>query len=137
MRRGVPYQLVTALRTGAFVLVVSAALRDEYEEVLLRPRFRDKYGLTMEDVAAFLEFVATSAVEIAPRRRLPVRLRDQKDEHVLAAALGGKARYLVTGDDDLLSLRDEPCLGGLMIVTAREFLGHSAEKVSTRSDARV
>ena len=53
---------------------------------------------------------------------LPVQVRDPKDEHVLAAALSGKADYLVTGDEDLLHLDGDPKLGNLQIITAREFV---------------
>jgi predicted nucleic acid-binding protein len=40
---------------------------------------------------------------------------------VLAAALGN-ADYLVTGDDDLLVLADDPRLGQLRILTVTAFL---------------
>jgi predicted nucleic acid-binding protein len=62
------------------------------------------------------------AVPVTPRRRLPVHIRDPKDERVLAAALGGRADYLVTGDDDLLVLNGDPRIRTLKIVTVREFL---------------
>ncbi len=34
----------------------------------------------------------------------PDTVRDRNDDIILAAAVGGKAEYLITGDDDLLSL---------------------------------
>lgn len=74
---------------------------------------------------------------MSPRRRLPVALRDKNDERTLAAALGAKADFLVTGDDDLLVLRGEPRLRGLRLVTAREFLGLLAEQGSDVSMQRV
>ncbi|HSH81667.1 MAG TPA: putative toxin-antitoxin system toxin component, PIN family, partial [Herpetosiphonaceae bacterium] len=57
-----------------------------------------------------------------PREPFPVAVRDVKDAHVLAAALDGSADYLITGDDDLLVLADDPRLGTLQIVTIRVFL---------------
>jgi len=32
-------------------------------------------------------------------------VRDEKDDIILAAAVGGNAKYLITGDDDLLTLK--------------------------------
>jgi putative PIN family toxin of toxin-antitoxin system len=122
LRRGSPHELIVALRQDAFRLVITPALREEYERVLRRPRFAEKYGLTSEEIADFLAFVAQHAVNVRPRRRLPVVVRDQHDENVLAAALGKRAQYLVTGDDDLLVLRDDPKLRDLAILTGREFL---------------
>lgn len=117
-----PYELVQAFRAGAFTLVVSEPLRAEYRRVLPRPKFTQKYGLTQEEIADFLLLVDTNADLVNPLRRLPVTVRDKKDERVLAAALGGKADYLVSGDDDLLCLREDPRIAPLKIVTAREFL---------------
>ena len=122
LKRGTPYELVEALRRGGFTLVVTEALRGEYGRVLPRPKFAQRYGLTPEEIADFLFLVDTSALQASARRRLPIAVRDKKDERVLAAALGGKADYLVSGDDDLLSLSNDPRLGKLKIVTARDFL---------------
>jgi predicted nucleic acid-binding protein len=46
---------------------------------------------------------------------------------VLAAAIGGKAGYIVTNDNDLLDLASDPRLGELRIVTVRAFLDVLAE----------
>ncbi len=45
--------------------------------------------------------------------------RDRSDDHVLAAALAGRVDILVTGDDDLLTLRS---FRGIRIVSPRKFL---------------
>jgi uncharacterized protein len=121
-RKGTPSQLVEALRRGAFALLLSEALHTECKLVLSRPRFFQKYGISAEEVTDLLLLIDENSNEIEPAGPLPISVRDSKDERVLAAALGGEAQYLVTGDDDLLVLRDEPLLGSLKIVTAREFL---------------
>jgi len=128
LKRGLPYELVEAWRRGSFILLVSDALREEYEQVLPRPKFALKYGLTAEEVRAFLALISMVGLRATAQRRLPVKVRHQKDEKVLALALGGKAEYLVTGDQDLLVLRDDPHLKRLKIVTAREFLEMLAEE---------
>lgn len=46
---------------------------------------------------------------------------------ILAAALGGGADYVVTGDADLLVLNGDPRLGNLRIVTAGDFLALLSE----------
>lgn len=51
-----------------------------------------------------------------------ITVRDAKDQHLLSAAFSNRADCLVSGDDDLLALRDDPRLGDLRIVTAAEFL---------------
>ena len=119
---GLTSQLIAQFRQDAFVLVTSAQLRSELEEVLRRDRFRTKYGLTPEEVADFLFLVDTKALLVRPSRHLPVTIRDPKDAIVLATAVGGSADFVVSGDDDLLTLAADTRLGSLRIRTVRAFL---------------
>ena len=119
---GAAFALLESLRQERFILLFSGALELEYRDVLARPVFTEKYGLTEQARADFFSLIETSATLITPASSLPVQVRDPKDEKVLAAALGGHAEYVVTSDDDLLELRDDPRLGNLRIVTVGEFL---------------
>jgi predicted nucleic acid-binding protein len=60
---------------------------------------------------------------VVPAPTLPVAVRDPKDEPILAAALGGKADYLISGDDDVLVLSGDPGVQPLRIITPRASLG--------------
>jgi putative PIN family toxin of toxin-antitoxin system len=120
--QGQPRRLLDHFRHGSFTLVISHQVRDELDEVLQREKFSTRFGLTPEQRAAFLSLVDARARFIEPLRRVPVAIRDPKDEIVLATALGGVADYLVTGDADLLVLKDDPSIGGLHILTVREVL---------------
>jgi putative PIN family toxin of toxin-antitoxin system len=129
-KRGPPYQLIQAMYARRFISVYSDALLDEYRGVLARPHFAERYGLTPAEVAAFLIVITTSGRRVTPLRPLPVAVRDPKDEKVLAAALGGQADYLTTGDEDLLELAGNPKIGKLKIMSVREFLAViAADKV--------
>lgn len=119
---GQPRRLIDHLRRGSFQLLISRQLREELAEVLQREKFVVRFGITGDERAAFLYVIDTLAVTVEPQSRLPVEVRDVKDEIVLATALGGGADYLVTGDADLLSLASDLRLGGLSIVTVRQFL---------------
>jgi predicted nucleic acid-binding protein len=52
----------------------------------------------------------------------PIGVRESNDDMVVAAALGGDADFLITGDKELLALRGDSGLGAPAIVTAREFV---------------
>jgi putative PIN family toxin of toxin-antitoxin system len=121
LKQGRPSQLIGALRQGAFLLVLSDVLLEEYRRVLARQSFTQRYGLTPQEVTDFLTLLATAQRAI-PQRRLPVRVRDVKDNMVLATALGGQPEYLITGDEDLLILDGHPKLPNLRILTVRAFL---------------
>jgi len=120
--RGLPNQLLQAWISGVFTLLISAEQHAELEEVLSRPQIAGRYNLSGESRTHLLFLVDTLALQVPLRRRLPVHVRDPKDDHLLAAALGGKADYLVTGDEDLLTLDGDPKLPNLRILAVRPFL---------------
>ncbi|HEY7033356.1 MAG TPA: putative toxin-antitoxin system toxin component, PIN family [Thermomicrobiales bacterium] len=119
---GAPYELMQRWYDRAFVMVLTRQLRAEYEEVLARPRLILKHGLSHEEIGGFFEALSIDGDGVEALSPLPIAVRDAKDERVLAAALDGRADYLVTGDNDLLVLAGDPRLGALKIVSARAFL---------------
>jgi uncharacterized protein len=82
-------------------ILVSTTTFAEVRAVLSRPRF-DRY-VSAATRSTFLDDfqAAAQAVEITEAIRV---CQDAKDDQFLELAVSGKARYLVTGDDDLLSL---------------------------------
>lgn len=115
-------QLLDAWQRDAFALVTSPRLIAEFERVLHRARIRRKYQVIEEQIVGLIESLRLAARQEAPLDTLPIRSRDPKDDPFLAVALAAHADYLVTGDDDLLSLDGAPALGTLRIVTVRAFL---------------
>jgi uncharacterized protein len=124
---GNPHTLLVAWREGDFQLIFSTRQYVELVDVLSRPKLVERYGLEADDLAALFDGLsATPRIDsIAP---LPVAVRDPKDEFLLATALGARATHLVTGDDDLLVLRDDQRIRPLRIVTAVEFLAVLAQR---------
>jgi putative PIN family toxin of toxin-antitoxin system len=85
-----------------------------------------KYQITPEELDEFFSAL-DFATRVVPSSSIPLPVRDEKDKPILATATGGNADYLVTGDLDLLVLRDDPRIGSLQIVTVNQFL----EKLET------
>ncbi|MBI5884069.1 MAG: putative toxin-antitoxin system toxin component, PIN family [Elusimicrobia bacterium] len=116
--KGPPAGILKALKAGRFVLLTSQAINEEILEVMDRPRLRDRYGLAdhMFDIAFILWEQAEVITKLPPVKAS----KDSDDDKFLAAALGGLAHYLVTGDSkDLLSLGE---CQGIRIVSPRQFL---------------
>lgn len=86
-----------------------------------RPKIIQQFRITLIELTELITRI-TAVTPIVPSSSIPVSLRDPKDEHILAAALVGKADYLVTGDDNLLVHQGDPRLGTVKIVTAAQFL---------------
>lgn len=102
---GAPHALLERVRGGELTLVMSTALLDEVTDVLNRPKFdsvlvRSKTSLsrTLDELRRLAEIVE------APPLPQPV-CRDADDDAILAAAIAAQADLVISGDDDLLSLK--------------------------------
>jgi len=98
----VPGRAVAAWREGRFDLIVPLAQLGEIGRVLAYPKIRRILQWDDETIGRFLRqlYLRAEVVEPAPQ---PVEVRDSGDLHALAA---GTAELLVTGDEDLLALRE-------------------------------
>lgn len=103
----------------AFQLVGSVAIFDEVRRSLKYPKVRRYLSLTNEEIDRWMIAVALIAEPTEGRLKLRAVEKDPDDDKYLAAALEGRAGYLVSGDSDLLELHE---CKGVSIVTAREFL---------------
>lgn len=96
---GVPARLLAAWRQGAFQLIVSPSILDEYRRVAtaLHHTFPQ---LTIERT---LDLIARHATLVqAPPLPHPV-CTDPADDQFLAAALASRTRLIVSGDRQLLA----------------------------------
>lgn len=106
------------LRTDAFTLVLSDAIVDEAMQALAYPKVRRcvRRGLDpalwMEDLVLLADFVSDIA-------SVPAVSKDPDDDKYLAAAIAGRASFVVTGDPHLLTVGEHE---GVRIVTPRAFL---------------
>jgi putative PIN family toxin of toxin-antitoxin system len=116
--RGLQRQLVDAWRSRAFVLMLVPGQVEEVAEVLSRPKIARKYRVAPSDRDAFLHLLRAEAA-LLPHEPAPRVCRDPVDDYLLGCAAAGGADYLVTGDDDLLALRQ---YRDVAIVDARTFL---------------
>jgi uncharacterized protein len=119
--RGRPGPLLDVWRAGRFELLFSDQQYTELRNVVGRPKIVQHYGFSQAAIGELFGAL-DNATRVTPMFPIPVFVRDPKDEHILASARGGGADFLVTVDNDLLVLRDDPRLGTLRIATAGEFL---------------
>lgn len=98
---GPPSRLISAWQSGRLRLVVSAPILDEYIRVLAYPKFKltntEIRGLLEEELIPFMETVTAVPTNIPD-------LRDPDDAMFITCAVAAGVRWLVSGDDDLLSL---------------------------------
>jgi putative PIN family toxin of toxin-antitoxin system len=98
---GISSKLVPLWQRGAITTLVSRSILEEYLRVLSYPKFKlseaEIKGLIQEELLPYVEVVK-------PRRRLRVVERDPSHDKSVECAVTGKARVIISGDKDLLSI---------------------------------
>lgn len=103
----VPGQVLRAWRDGSFRLVLSEFMIEEIAAVLARPKMQALVAWPPARIGRFvLELRALSDV-VEPTELDFKYPRDPDDIPVLATLIASGADLLVTGDRDLLALRDK------------------------------
>ena len=99
-------ELLRKIEQGKAKLYITSEILKEVEEVTKRPKFSEVMrmaNLTPDQIMQ--KVVSLSHLVIAPKLNIKV-CRDEKDNKFLECAESEKVDYLVSGDDDLLVLKE-------------------------------
>jgi len=117
---GPPYQILNAWQSGAFELVVSQEILDEYHrvgEILAaeHPRI---------DLNPILKFVIEHAKVYKPAKLKEPVCEDPDDDKFIACALSSGSRVIISGDKHLLKVSG---YRGIEVLKPREFVDRYLE----------
>ena len=111
--RGNLYEVVRRGILGEYQLVISAEILDEVVDKL-----KNKFQFPEESMQELMDILMTYCHIVDVTSKFDV-VRDKKDNKIVECAFDGKVDYIVTGDPDLLVLKD---FRGIKVVKAKEFL---------------
>ncbi|MBA4390561.1 MAG: putative toxin-antitoxin system toxin component, PIN family [Syntrophus sp. (in: bacteria)] len=113
---GVLSKIVKLWKDGSIVPVLTKEIFHEFRAVLNYPKF----SLTKAEINAILEQEILPYFEVVDTD-ITVKgvCRDPKDDVFISCAVAAHADYIVTGDEDLLVLKE---YGQIKIIFASEFL---------------
>ena len=112
----VPGRIVAAWRSAQIELAISEPLLDEIGRVLSYPKIQERLRWGQDEIARFLLLLRFKADVVDITGEKASVPSDPGDDPVLAALLAAGADCLVSGDGDLLALRDR-----FPILTPAEF----------------
>lgn len=111
---GICARLVRRARKRECELFICRIIIDEFSSKL-----KTKFRCTAKEIEEACSLISEAAAVVLDGRTLVTSVcRDQKDDPILACAEKTAAEYLVTGDNDLLVLKQ---YGGCRIVSPRDF----------------
>ncbi len=101
-------------------MVTTEEILSELELVLSRPHLAERLRLRGQTAAEVMRTYRAVVQIVEPASlELPPALRDPKDLPVLRCAVGARVDAIVSGDKDLLVLKE---FAGIPILTPRQFL---------------
>jgi putative PIN family toxin of toxin-antitoxin system len=106
---GVCAKLLGRARRKQLDLVLSPFILEEFENVLLK-----KFSASKEQVRTASHLISEVAQTASHTSVVSGICRDPDDDQILSCALSAKVDYLVTGDSDLLELKE---FHGIKILT--------------------
>jgi putative PIN family toxin of toxin-antitoxin system len=118
IRGGNEDRLLRAWQRGAFDLVLSPPILEEIGRALLYERLQKFRWMPEEDTISLLGALGQES-HLVPGHVTVTVSGDPTDDKFLAAAIEGRARYVVSGDKDLLAVK---AYRGIRIVRPAAFL---------------
>ncbi len=101
-------------------MVFSEATLSELKRVLFYPKIRKRIDASDNDIHLWIESLGVIAHLIIPLYSYEVFVTEDADDDIfIIAALEGKARYVVSGDNHLLKLKK---IHSIEIIQPQEFL---------------
>ncbi|MBI5301466.1 MAG: putative toxin-antitoxin system toxin component, PIN family [Chloroflexi bacterium] len=117
--KGFPARVIDAAIAGQIQFVVSTTLIEEYLEVIQRPHITKRYLEIGDRVASVSFYLDTNALHVFTNEIARVVPSDPDDDFLIACAVEGQARYIVSGDEHLLELGHSR---GVEILAPRDFV---------------
>ena len=108
------------VRGGSLRLILSPPIAEEYLRSLGYSKIRRRHGLSTDEIEAWVGALALLSDMVAGDETLKVVVRDPDDDKYLAAAVEGRASFVVSGDHHLLDLGAHE---GIRILPPRALLG--------------
>ncbi len=116
-KNGKPAQILAQHRR--FQTILSEPILIEVIRVLYYPRIRRKYQFSEEEFIAYYSGLVSGSEIVTVEHVENIVSRDPTDDPVIATAKAGRARYIVSGDQDLTTLKE---CDDIRIVTPAQFL---------------
>ena len=93
-----------------FELCAPSQLFSKLQEVLARPKIAGRLEWSSEEIATYARRLrlAVEEVPLEDDARIPQYTSDPEDDPYAHAAVLARAAYLVSGDEDILGMKDPP-----------------------------
>lgn len=114
-----PLDIYNLLKSEDFLLVTSPAILQELEEVINREVIVKLHQKTQKQIDEILYEITETSYIVAGLVSVEVVKKDPNDNMFIAAALEGKADFVVSGDKPLLNIKEYQ---NIKIISPKDFI---------------
>jgi putative PIN family toxin of toxin-antitoxin system len=112
---GNPEKIIQRIIDGVDELYISKEILEEISSVMARPKFKTQ----RETIESFTKSIDKISKKIVIMGQVKNICRDSEDDNKLECGLLSNADYIITGDDDLLVLKE---YANIKIIKPKEYL---------------
>ncbi|MCL2041524.1 MAG: putative toxin-antitoxin system toxin component, PIN family [Bacteroidales bacterium] len=112
---GNPRKIITRIIDGIDILFVSNEILREVFFVMSRPKF----NVNNHQIMHFIDSIEEIAYRVPTLGTIQGVCRDSDDDKILECAVWGNVDFIISGDNDLLSLKE---FQEIPIITASEYI---------------
>ena len=112
---GNPRKLMTRIIDGKDTLFVSNEILDEVLSVMARPKF----GISHRQITHFIDSIEEISCHVTLSGIIQGVCRDSDDDKILECAVLGGVDFIISGDSDLLSIKE---FQGIPVLAASEYI---------------
>lgn len=120
-----PDQILQELRNQKFILSTTPEILAEIEEVLHREKVIKITKMTEQEIKRFMQDIIDLAYVVPGNVVVQTVEKDPDDDKFIAAAIEGRADYVVSGDKPLLNIKE---YHGIKIISPTDFIHLLGEK---------
>lgn len=102
----IPDKILQALKDQKFILITTPEILAEVEEVLRKEKIIKITKMTEQEIQRFMQDIIDLAFIVPGNVVVQTIEKDPDDDKFLAAAIEGRADYVISGDKPLLNVKE-------------------------------
>tara|TARA_R110000868_G_scaffold10639_2_gene51580 strand:+ start:8216 stop:8629 length:414 start_codon:yes stop_codon:yes gene_type:complete len=101
-------KVLAAWKHNHLSIVTSSYILEELSRVLSYPKIRKRFNWDKEQITQFVDSLKflSEYIELKKPKKLKIEPRDEFDIPILQTLIASQADYLISGDNDLLELKE-------------------------------
>jgi putative PIN family toxin of toxin-antitoxin system len=113
--QGNPRKVFDRITNGFDELYITDKILKEISEVMSS----EKFDTNKHEIEEYIEIIESYSVKVLPENGIEEVSRDKDDDKILQCGLEGNVDFIITGDKDLLVLKEYK---GMKIINPKDYL---------------